>query len=34
MDFLKSMAIAAAGLRSQAGRMRVISENLANAEST
>ncbi len=34
MDFLKSLAIAAAGLRVQSGRMRVISENIANAEST
>ena len=34
MDFLKSMAIAASGLRAQSGRMRVISENVANAEST
>jgi flagellar basal-body rod protein FlgC len=34
VDFLKSIAIAASGLRAQAGRMRVISENVANAEST
>src|SRR6185437_12663248 len=34
MDFIKSIAIAASGLRAQAGRMRVISENIANAEST
>jgi flagellar basal-body rod protein FlgC len=34
MDFLKSIAIAASGLRAQAGRMRVISENVANADST
>jgi flagellar basal-body rod protein FlgC len=34
MDFLKSLAIAASGLRAQAGRMRVISENIANADST
>src|SRR3954452_24342446 len=34
MDFLKSLAIAASGLRAQAGRMRVISENVANADST
>jgi flagellar basal-body rod protein FlgC len=34
MDFLKSMAIAASGLRVQVGRMRVISENIANADST
>src|SRR6266571_3435129 len=34
MDFMKSMSIAASGLRAQAGRMRVISENIANADST
>jgi len=34
MDFLKSMMIAASGLRAQAGRMRIISENIANADST
>ena len=34
MDFLKTMAIAASGLRAQTGRMRVISENIANADST
>jgi flagellar basal-body rod protein FlgC len=34
MDFLKSIAIAASGLRVQAGRMRVISENIANADTT
>ncbi len=34
MDFLKSLAVAASGLRAQAGRMRVISENIANADST
>jgi flagellar basal-body rod protein FlgC len=34
MDFLKSIATAASGLRAQAGRMRVISENIANADST
>jgi flagellar basal-body rod protein FlgC len=34
MDFLKSMAIAASGLKAQSGRMRVIAENIANAEST
>ena len=33
MDFLKSMAIAASGLKAQSGRMRVIAENIANAES-
>jgi flagellar basal-body rod protein FlgC len=34
MDFLKSLSIAAAGLKAQSGRMRVISENIANADST
>jgi flagellar basal-body rod protein FlgC len=34
VDFLKSLAIAASGLRAQAGRMRVLSENIANADST
>jgi flagellar basal-body rod protein FlgC len=34
MDFLRSIAIAASGLRAQAGRMRVLSENIANADST
>ena len=34
MDFIKSLAVAASGLRAQAGRMRVISENIANADST
>jgi flagellar basal-body rod protein FlgC len=33
-DFARSMGIATSGLRAQAGRMRVISENIANAEST
>ena len=33
-DFSRSMGIATSGLRAQAGRMRVISENLANADST
>src|ERR1700759_5855573 len=32
-DFARSMGIATAGLRAQAGRMRVISENIANADS-
>ena len=32
-DFARSMGIATSGLRAQAGRMRVISENIANAES-
>ncbi len=34
MDFIKSIAIAASGLRAQSGRMRVIAENIANADST
>lgn len=34
MDFLRSIMIAASGLRAQSGRMRVISENIANADST
>jgi flagellar basal-body rod protein FlgC len=34
VDFLKSMAIAASGLKAQSGRMRVIAENIANADST
>src|SRR5579863_894919 len=34
MDFIKSIAIAATGMRAQAGRMRVISENIANSDST
>jgi flagellar basal-body rod protein FlgC len=34
MDFLRSIAIAASGLRAQAGRMRIIAENIANADST
>ena len=32
MDFLKSIAIAASGLRAQSSRMRVIAENVANAD--
>jgi flagellar basal-body rod protein FlgC len=34
MDLMKSIAIAASGLRVQTGRMQVISENIANADST
>ncbi|EJW09376.1 Flagellar basal-body rod protein FlgC [Rhodovulum sp. PH10] len=34
MDFVKSIAIAASGLRAQAGRMRIIAENIANADTT
>jgi flagellar basal-body rod protein FlgC len=33
-DFARSMGIATSGLRAQAGRMRVISENIANVDST
>ena len=33
-DFVRSMGIATSGLRAQSGRMRVISENIANADST
>jgi flagellar basal-body rod protein FlgC len=33
-DFARSMGIATSGLRAQAGRMRVISENIANSDST
>ena len=34
MDFVKSLHIAASGLRAQMGRMRIITENIANADST
>jgi flagellar basal-body rod protein FlgC len=34
VDFMKTLAVAASGLRAQAGRMRIISENIANADST
>src|ERR1700742_2580060 len=34
MDFATSMSVAAAGLRAQQDRMKVISENIANANST
>ncbi|MHB2168805.1 flagellar basal body rod protein FlgC [Alsobacter sp. R-9] len=34
MDFMRSLAIAASGLKAQAGRLRIISENIANADST
>lgn len=34
MDLVKSLKIAASGLTAQSGRMRVIAENLANADST
>ena len=33
-DFLRSIGIATSGLRAQSGRMRVLSENIANADST
>src|SRR5271169_23953 len=33
MDFIKSLSVAATGLRAQMGRMRVISENIANSDS-
>ena len=34
MDILKSIMVAASGLKAQSGRMRVIAENIANANST
>ncbi len=34
MDFFKTLAVAASGLHAQAGRMRTIAENIANADST
>ena len=34
MDLMASMKIAAAGLKAQSGRMRIIAENLANSNST
>ncbi|WP_439576116.1 flagellar basal body rod protein FlgC [Phreatobacter sp.] len=34
MEFLRSLRIAAGGMRAQAGRMRVVAENIANANST
>ena len=34
MDLMASMKLAAAGLKAQSGRMRVIAENLANSNST
>lgn len=34
MDLNRAIGVAAAGLKAQAGRMRVISENIANADST
>jgi len=34
MDFMNTIEIAASGLRAQAGRMRIILENIANADLT
>ena len=34
MDYSTAMAVAASGMRVQADRMKVISENIANADST
>jgi flagellar basal-body rod protein FlgC len=34
MDFSKSMAVAASGMRAQTERMKIIAENIANANST
>lgn len=34
MDFMKSLFIAASGLKAQSGRMRIIAENIANSDST
>jgi flagellar basal-body rod protein FlgC len=34
MDFSKSMSVAASGMRAQTERMKIISENIANANST
>jgi flagellar basal-body rod protein FlgC len=34
MDFAQSMIVAASGMRTQSDRMRVIAENIANANST
>ena len=34
MDFSKSMEVAASGMRAQTDRMKVIAENIANANST
>ncbi len=33
-DFIKSLQVAASGLHAQLGRMRIITENIANANST
>lgn len=34
MEFDQSLKIAASGLKAQSGRMRIIAENIANADST
>ncbi len=34
MDFMKTLMVSAAGLKVETGRMRVIAENVANADST
>ena len=34
MDFTTSLIVAASGMRAQADRMRIIAENIANANST
>ena len=34
MDFSKSMAVAASGMQAQTERMKIIAENIANANST
>ena len=34
MDFSKSMSVAASGMRAQTERMKIIAENIANANST
>ncbi len=34
MDLNRAIGVAAAGMKAQAGRMRIISENIANADST
>lgn len=33
-DFLRSLHIAASGMQAQSGRMRIVAENIANANST
>ena len=33
-DFFRSISVAASGLKAQAGRMRIIAENIANTDST